>query len=135
MTDDGVRCCREIECEDLKRLISPFVRKKGYRGHRSDIPEITDSFYTNMLDAAADTTKDITQDDRSWCWSDTLWTCKEGGGLSFEDWIKNVVCALLLCCYRDPQMASNKTDRLQASATIGGSRFFRVCAKICSCKF
>jgi len=48
MTEDSIRCCREIECLDLKRLISPLARKKG---HKSDIPEITDAFYTSILSA------------------------------------------------------------------------------------
>ena len=134
MTEDGVRCCREIECDNLKRLIAPSVRRKGYRASRSDTPEISDSFYRNLL-SAADKTKETVQDDRNWCWSDKLWTCKEGEGISFVDWIKNVVCALLLCCYRDPQATSKTTNNPKTSVTIeGSSRFFRVCAKICSCE-
>jgi len=132
MTEDGIQCCREIECLDLKRLISPLARKKGHKGHRSDIPEITDAFYTSIL-SATDKSKDSIQDDHNWCWSDKLWTCEEGGEVSFADWIKKVVCALLLCCYKDPKAIPSTTERLQASATIeGSSNFFRLCAKICS---
>jgi hypothetical protein len=57
---------------------------------------------------------------KDWCWNENIWKCNS----SYEEWIKDLVCSILICCYDTPSY-HNKPVR-------ESSIFFSLCTGICA---
>jgi hypothetical protein len=73
----------------------------------------TPEYFVRELSAKTGTCdKAMSQND--WCWNESIWKC----GSSYEDWIKDLVCSIIVCYY-------NK-------AVTPSSAFFSICIGVCA---
>jgi hypothetical protein len=73
----------------------------------------TPEYFVRELSAKTGTCdKAMSQND--WCWNESIWKC----GSSYEDWIKDLVCSIIICYY-------NK-------AVTPSSAFFSICIGVCA---
>jgi hypothetical protein len=128
LTKDGLSCWKKMESEhELRRIVLPFLTSEKARYDVEDVPPV---FLKHLMELTNLTESDL-EKDKSWCWCDEIWKCNVGSDIQYEDWIKNVVSAMLLCCYRRDTNEQNPI----LSMIQGSSDFFRPCVKLCASKF
>ena len=112
---------------ECKRILAPFSNTA--RGDKPivDIPEM----HFKKLLTIANKSEEEVKTDRSWCWQDTFWALPEENH-SFENWIKNLVCAMIICCYETKAggVGTNNTALLK-----GESDFFSACLSMSASKY
>ncbi len=112
---------------ELKHILTPFVKTKKIT---IDVKQVQPGFYDNFI-AWADLSEAELQKYNSWCWNENIWECHSNSQLTYEDWIRNVVCAIITCCYKD-----KRENDIDIEAKIQGcSDFFKPCLYLCSSKF
>lgn len=128
LTKDGLSCWKEIESKsELKRIVSPFLTTEKTKYEVEDVPP---RFLKNLMTLANLKESDL-EKGKGWCWCDDIWKCNAENEVPFEDWVRNIVCAILMCCYR-----RDKNEQSPILSTIqGSSDFFRPCVKLCAREF
>ncbi len=127
-TDDGLMAWKDMESKpEVRRIVLPFLTNT--EKIKYDVGDVPFRFKRSLLKHAGLCESDL-EKDNSWCWSDGLWTCSSDDGVPFEDWIKYLVCAMLLCCYQRDKSEKNSV----LSMIQGSSDFFRPCVKLCARK-
>lgn len=108
--------------DELKHVLTPFVKTKKIA---LDVKQVQPGFYNDFI-AWVDLSEAELQKTNSWCWNENIWECHSDSQLTYEDWIRNVVCAIITCCYRDE-------NEIDTKAKIQGcSDFFKPCLYLCS---
>ena len=124
-TQDGLKSYKSTKfTSETQRLLSPFDNDFIGIGTTNDL---SDEFLDKLLGRVNKTREDL-KVGHSWCWDDALWV--PAGNISFNAWIKYIVCALIMCCYRD------KNERIDTSTKPikGASDFFPACLSLSSSK-
>jgi hypothetical protein len=107
---------------DSRQILSSFMTKNATM--EAKLPELPFAFYKKTL-SIAEKNEDS---DCSWCWDDKFWRLPHELNLTYEDWIKHIVCALILCCY-------NRNGVQRNLAIKGTSTFIPSCLSMCASKF
>lgn len=112
---------------ECKRILAPFSNTS-----RRDKPivDMPDMHFKKLLTIANKSEQEV-KTDRSWCWQDDFWTLPEENHL-FEDWIKNLVCAIIICCY-ETKVGGEGTKN--TALLKGESDFFPACLSMSASKY
>eukprot|EP00979_Chaetoceros_neogracilis_P008975 scaffold2016_cov268-Chaetoceros_neogracile.AAC.5 len=109
---------------ECKRMLTPLSNRLD----KLTI-ELPASFLKTLLSIANKSEEEL-KVDRSWCWQDAFWTLPDENN-SFEDWIKNLVCAIIICCY-DTEVGGQTSK--SSSPTKGKCLFFPACLSMSASK-
>ena len=109
--------------KDVQRMLCPLVSDRPIK--RNEIPSLSDSKMTYLVSKLDDKSTN-TRNDRNWCWCPEIWKCDVTGDVSFEQWAKDVVCSMIICCY------SFSDEKGQDAEVEGEGTFFPICIKMCA---
>ena len=124
-TADGQSLWKEVGLkEDVKRIVFPIISTELFR---YSVDDVVFGFYRHLKKTLKFSELELTTDS-SWCWSDKLWQCSSK--VPFEDWIRNIVCSLLICSYK-----KEKKDQTHLLTNQGSSNFLQPCLKLCTSKY
>lgn len=130
-TNDGLLFWNEGGLkEEIKRIVLPFLTTEKIRYDVEDVPP--GLLYKLLLAGIFNLSETKLEKDKSWCWNEAIWKCNTGSKVPYEDWIRNVVCAMLICCYGKD---SNDQNLILSSMIRGTSDFFRPCLKLCASEY
>ncbi len=122
-TKDGSGIWKQMnEDKTFHTVLRPLAAVR--RGVRN-VPQMSDEFNIELLALVGKTDGDLMKG-RSWCWIDQLWTFPSGKGMKYEDWIKYLVCSMILCCYIN--------DNEGGGSIKGKSDFIPQCLGLCARK-
>jgi len=129
-TRDGVKCWRRMKEGKLKRQLGPLgaSNKKISRGR---IPTPTKHFLNALASKCGISRKGIGTD-RTWCWGKEVWKCIEGETVSYDIWLSDLVCSLILCCYNRDGNNLSTSNGASASQPKGTNEIFACCAAMCA---
>ena len=125
VTQEGSRSWKNsVKLDESRRILAPFDCGERIQS-KQDLP---DAFLKRLLGIVQMTEEEVKLDN-SWCWDDNIWVLP-GDGITYEDWIQNLVCAILVCCYTD----QNENQPTISTPVKGASDFFPACLSICASK-
>ena len=107
--------------EGTKNILRPLVKVRKKRPKMLLPP----GRHLDGLIRKTDLDIDDAKKRRDWCWHSSLWLGTEDSFVTYEDWVRNVVCALLVCGY-------SKGQENEHEAVQGSWHFLRALTKLCS---
>ena len=110
------------DSNELRRMVTPFFNTERSEKYVQSVPAAFSSRLRTITMLSEDEFEQ-----KIWCWNEELWKCSN---VTFEEWIRNVVCAMLICCYGNNEDEQDKPGRI----IKGSSDFFRSCTKLCACE-
>ncbi len=126
-TEDGLNSWRNMDKKlQYHAILAPF--DNGSITQRYTRGELSDTYLEKVL-LRVNKTMDEIKSDSSWCWNDELWLIRDN--ISYKEWISNLVCAIIKCCYGEYDSGCDSASR----SINGSSDFFPACIFMCSSKF
>jgi hypothetical protein len=107
---------------ECRHILSSFRTDDATRSN--DVPEVSTAFSKKTLSLV----QKKHESDTSWCWADNFWRLPYEMNLTYEEWIRHIVCAMILCCY-------NLDGRNRNRPVKGTSMFIPGCLSMCASKF
>jgi hypothetical protein len=127
-TREGQRCWKKMDLDDeVRHLLAPLA-VTGRKLHRSDLPELDKKYIERLYQKSGDERSSDGANSETWCWSQSLWVCPEGGDTSYEQWIRDLVCSIILCRYSCGRKQT--TSETKPSSTEGA--YFHCLLPICA---
>ena len=109
---NGADLMRTVKLGHSKELLQALC------SHTSDFRishlTLSDDYIEKLKSFALPTSEDLNPDNE-WCWSKKIWTHTHNEEKSYECWIKNIVCSIIVCYF-------GHSDN---------NHFFSICAKLC----
>ena len=124
-TREGQRCWKKMDLDDeIRHLLGPLTAH-GRKLHRSDLPELDKKYIERLFQKSGDE-GDINGD--TWCWNQGLWVCPEGRETSYEEWICDLVCSIILCRYS----CGRKHSASEAKSSSTEGAYFHCLLPMCA---
>ena len=94
-------------------LIKPFVFKK--QGNRTNSTALFDGEKRSLMTVFGKRSNTgMKANGRSWCWDQDFWTLDNGKSIHFEDWIRRLTSAIIVCCF-NPKSGGDDTSCMENS--------------------
>ena len=124
-TREGQRCWKKMDLDDeIRHLLGPLA-VHGRKLHRSDLPELDKKYIERLYQKSGDE-GDINGE--TWCWNQGLWVCPEGGETSYEEWVRDLVCSIILCRYS----CGRKQSASEAKSSSTEGAYFHCLLPLCA---
>lgn len=95
-TEIGRKCWTLLNGHVCRKALSPFANSQG-KFNRGCGGLLT-RHEVNILKAKV---SDEMAENGMWCWDRKLWECWDQRESAFQEWIRTVTCAIILCCFKN----------------------------------
>ena len=132
-TREGARGWKKMDLDDeIRHLLSP-LSAHGRKFNRSDLPELDKAYVERLYQNSGEAGGSDGIDDDSWCWSQHLWVCPESSGTSYAEWIRDLVCSVILCRYsRGGSGRKQSSSEAKTSSADGRGDYFHCLLPMCA---
>jgi hypothetical protein len=96
-TEISRRCWGLLHEQKCRKLLNPFASTQRYL-NRSRTGSLS-QHEIDLLKAKAPAAKEV---DEMWCWDAKLWECRDQRDSTFQEWIRTLTSAIILCCFKNP---------------------------------